>query len=116
MKTLFIATAPLTLAVMANLSPAAAQGRNRRAIALGSAFHSASTAARHRPSQQPRFTSTNTVTTTMEHGEAIGFSSVTHSLPEGFQWVRRSWPAPADPSSLPSIAGRNLSAPARCFR
>ena len=22
----------------------------------------------------------------MEHGEAIGFSSVIHSLPEGFQW------------------------------
>ena len=50
MKTLFIATASLTLAVM-ETSHAAAQEPNTSGDNAWLGIHSASTAARHRPSQ-----------------------------------------------------------------
>ena len=62
-ETLSVATVALVLAVAANLAPPVAQGPKTSG---GNGWPGIS---------QPRITSTNTVTTTMEYGEAIGFSS-----------------------------------------
>src|SRR4029077_9173125 len=80
----------------------------------GPASDSVSTAARQVPSQQPRTTSTNTVTTSCKVARPLGSRSVIHSLPEGFRWVRQGWPTLADRSNLPSITDRKLSALAHC--
>jgi len=72
MKTLSVASAALVLAVAASLAPAIAQEPKLPDDNAWPASHNASTAARQMPSQQPRITSTNTVTTIMQGGEAIG--------------------------------------------
>jgi hypothetical protein len=71
MNTLSVASAALMLLVAASLAPAIAQ-EPKLSDDNGPASHSVSTAARQMPSQQPRITSTNMVSTIMQGGEVIG--------------------------------------------